>query len=116
MRLYESMFILKDGLSDDDRNSIIEKIRKIISDNNGEIISLQEWGKRKLAYEIKRELTGDYYLLRYNSPTDIIKEIDRVLKLEENVLRYFVTRIKKKDLEEELSDKEERVEESNKEV
>ena len=105
MKLYESIFILKDSLSEDNKNEIVDKIKNAISKKGGEIINLEEWGKRRLVYEIKKESHGIYYLLRYNGTPEILKNIDRIFKLQENVLRYFTTKVKKEEQTQEISDK-----------
>ena len=116
MRLYECMFILRDRLSDEERDALLNKVKKIITDNKGEIIEFKEWGRRELAYKIKKESVGIYYLLRYNAPPDAIREIDRLFKLEDNILRHFITRIEKEDLEYFPPPEEGNVEEAGKEV
>ena len=61
MRKYETIFILDPDLEEEQAQSVIEKVKGIITQTNGEILKVEDWGKRKLAYEVKKKPKGHYY-------------------------------------------------------
>ncbi len=88
MRKYETLIVLRPDLEEGIRNEMIEKFREIIS-AEGEVTNVDEWGNKKLAYEIEKLREGYYVLVEYNAETTLPKELERNLKISENVLRYM---------------------------
>ncbi|PID82935.1 MAG: 30S ribosomal protein S6 [Clostridiales bacterium] len=88
MRKYETLVVLRPDLEEGNRNSIIEKFKEIIS-KEGEVTNINEWGNKKLAYEIEKLREGYYILVEYNAKTTLPKEFERNLKINEEVLRYM---------------------------
>lgn len=91
MRSYETMFIVKPGLTPEEADKVAEEVSALIS-SNGEVISLDKWGKRKFAYEIEHLTEGYYYVIQFNAQGSFIAELERRLKLNDNVLRHLVVR------------------------
>lgn len=91
LRPYETLFIINPNLSEDDNNSIIDKFKSII-EKDGEIVDVDKWGKRKLAYEINDLKEGYYVLINFNSDTDVVDELQRVFKIDDEIMRYIVVR------------------------
>lgn len=92
MNKYEIMFILKSN----EENAIkaeVSDLKAIITDMNGEITNEKEMGNRKLAYPIKKELNGYYYVINVNANNDAIAEFDRKAKINENVIRHLIIRL-----------------------
>ena len=87
MTKYETTFILEPGLEEARVNEEIEKVSGWIRDLGGEIIEVQRWGKRRLAYEIHKKRDGIYTLLLYSGPGAVVRELERRLKLNESVMR-----------------------------
>ena len=87
MTKYETTFILEPGLDENRVNEEIEKVTHWIKDLGGELLDVQRWGKRRLAYEIHKKRDGIYTLFLYSGPGPIVKEIERRLKLNESVIR-----------------------------
>ncbi len=87
MTKYETTFILEPGLDETRVNEEIEKVSGWIRDLNGEVIEVQRWGKRRLAYEINRKRDGIYTLVLYQGGGPLVKEIERRLRLNESVMR-----------------------------
>lgn len=90
MNTYESVVILTNKLSDEEKTAQVEKISQIISSNGGEMIGVDDWKTKKLAYEIKHETEGAYYLFNFNANPSIIAEYERLLRIDNKVLKHLV--------------------------
>ncbi|MFW5980203.1 MAG: 30S ribosomal protein S6 [Bacillota bacterium] len=96
MREYEASFILKPDLDDEGKEKIVERIKNVITDYDGEIIEEDVWGERSLAYEIDDYRSGYYTIITFQTEnTDLIDELKRIFRIMENVMRHLV--IKKDD-------------------
>lgn len=89
MTKYETTFILEPGLDEPRVNEEIERVSGWIRDLGGEVLEVQRWGKRRLAYEINKKRDGIYTLVLYSGPGPIVKEIERRLSLIESVMRML---------------------------
>ncbi len=98
MRRYETLFILDPDLSQDSRDSILERVHGIISDYNGILISNDDWGPKRLAYEIRKKERGQYILLNYGGEGKLVSEIERFFRIDERVLK-FITVLLEKDVD-----------------
>lgn len=87
MTKYETTFILDPGLDENQVNGEVDKTVEWIKSQGGEVLEVQRWGKRRLAYEINRRRDGIYTLLLYSGPGSIVKDLDRRFHLNESVLR-----------------------------
>lgn len=92
MRKYEVMFILRPDLDEEKINELVERFKNIITENGGELTKVDTWGKRRLAYEIQHVREGYYVVFQFNSQPDVAKEMDRVLKITDGVLRHIIVR------------------------
>lgn len=92
MRKYEVMYILRPDLEQDAIQAAVEKFRGIIADG-GEITELQEMGKRRLAYEIDKFRDGYYVLVNFQATPAVVEELERVMKISDDVIRYLVVKI-----------------------
>lgn len=95
MRNYETIFVLRPNLEEERRNEVIAKFTNIIS-NAGEIKNVDEWGTRKLAYEIEKLREGFYVYVNFMAPTDLPKELERNFKISDEVIRYIVVNLEEK--------------------
>jgi len=86
---YETTFILEPGLDEVKVNEEVERVSGWVKDLGGELIEVQRWGKRRLAYEIERKRDGIYTLVLYQGPGTVVKEIERRLRLNEQVMRVL---------------------------
>ena len=89
MKLYEMMYILK-PYYDDFVNQSVERVIKLISSNGGVVVKNEVWGYRMLAYPIKNYDKGIYVLIYFNIDENMLKEIARVLKNTESIIRYMI--------------------------
>lgn len=94
MRPYEVLFIIKPELDEEQTEQTITKFTDLIANEGGEVVKVDKWGKRRLAYEIdKKWREGFYTLVHFNSQPEVVTELDRVMKLTDGILRHMVTRI-----------------------
>jgi len=91
-RKYEMIFILNPNLGEEGLLTTVEKVKKI-TEEAGTLDSFEEWGSRRLAYEIDDQKDGFYYLMRFTSEVSFPAELERVLKITEGVMRFLVIRL-----------------------
>lgn len=90
MRSYEMMLAIDPQLEDEELDSLLNKVKKVVKGTKGEVNNIDKWGKRKLAYEIKDFNEAIYVVLKFNADEKKISELERVMKLEERVIRYLL--------------------------
>jgi len=90
MRSYEMMLAINPQLEDEELDNLLNKVKKVVKDTKGKVTRLDKWGKRKLAYEIKDFNEAIYVVLKFNADEKKISELERVMKLEERVIRYLL--------------------------
>ena len=88
---YETLFVVNATLSEEGIKSVIEKFTALIA-ANGEVTSVNEWGKRRLAYPIDDMNEGYYVLVDFNAPTSFIAELERIFGITEGIMRSIVKR------------------------
>ena len=89
MTKYETTFILEPGFDEGKVNEEIERVSQWIRDLGGELLEVQRWGKKRLAYEIEKKRDGIYTLMLYQGAGAMVKEIERRLRLNESVMRVL---------------------------
>ena len=87
---YEVLYVLNPNLSEEETQGVVEKFKTLI-EQNGTIDEMDEWGKRKLAYEINYLTEGYYVLVKFTSAPDFPAELERILRNTETVMRSLVT-------------------------
>lgn len=92
MTKYEMLYILNAEATDEVKEAIIAKFENLVKDNGGEVESIDKWGNKKLAYAIDYKTEGYYVLMTFASDPSLIKELDRVAGINENVLRRLITK------------------------
>lgn len=92
MKAYELMLILRPNLEDEAREAVLEKVRGIITAAGGTVDSEEVWGKRRLAHEIDHTEEGDYQVTLLHADTATVAELDRVLHITDQVLRFMIVR------------------------
>lgn len=90
MDRYEIMFIVKNTIEDEAVKKEADALQSLITSDKGKIIEFKEMGKRKLAYPIKKELTGTYFVMTVEANHDTISEFDRKVLINENILRHLI--------------------------
>lgn len=92
MNHYELMYIMVPTLDGEALETVMTKVTTLIESVNGTITEVKKWGKRRLAYEINDIKEGFYVVVTFDADPSSITEIDRVLKLTEEILRFMITR------------------------
>ncbi|NWF52890.1 MAG: 30S ribosomal protein S6 [Nitrospirae bacterium] len=99
MNVYENIIILNASLSDEEIDTAMTKIKEFVTGQGGEILKINIWGKRKLAYEINKQKRGLYALLIYKIPPAIIKKLEEFYKLFDAVIKYSIINLSTKQVE-----------------
>jgi len=90
---YETVIILKTNVEKEASENFGKKVEALITSNGGELVKVEEMGKRVLAYEVKKEREGYYVLFTFKAQSTFIKEFERILKLDEIVLKHLVVKL-----------------------
>ena len=91
MNRYEAIFVISPEADEEKIQSLIERMKGIIEEN-GSVENIDEWGKRKLAYEVKGFNEGFYVLMNFTADTAIPAEMDRVFKITDGIIRHMILR------------------------
>lgn len=89
MKNYELVYVVRPNAEDEVKEAVMNKVQEVIS-ANGEVEKVDTWGNKKLAYPIAKFTEGYYVLVNFKSGVDVPKEIDRNLKINENVIRHMI--------------------------
>ncbi|MGH7231267.1 MAG: 30S ribosomal protein S6 [Nitrospiraceae bacterium] len=93
MQSYESIFIVRPSLSDEDTSKIIEKMKSAVEKSGATLLKSENWGKKKLAYEVKRERKGTFVYLHFKAEGGAIGELERSYRLEDSVIKFLTVRL-----------------------
>lgn len=93
MQLYESIFIVRPSLSDDDTNKLIDKMKGVLDRAGASLLKMENWGKKKLAYEVGRERKGTFVYFHFRSGGEVIGELERSYRLEDSVIKFLTVRV-----------------------
>lgn len=96
---YETAVIINAALDDEQIEAVVAKITGIITDGGGEISETEKWGRKRLAYTINKNRIGYYVIYRFEAPVDLIAELERLMKIDESVVRFLTIRLEKEALE-----------------
>ena len=92
MNKYELAVVLTTKIEDEERAASIEKIKEVIARFGGVVTNVDEWGKKRLAYEIQKMKEGYYYFIHFESDATVPAEMEARLRIMDNVLRYLCVR------------------------
>ena len=101
--IYETTVIVNAGLDDPQIDAIIDKVQETIVKNNGEIMELAKWGRKRFAYPIKKKNNGFYVVFEFKSSGDLVARLERHFLLEENIIRFLIIGLDKKALQARIS-------------
>jgi small subunit ribosomal protein S6 len=90
---YELMYIVRPTVDEQALAAVNEKIEKFITNGGGQLLKREDWGKRRLAYPIAKFTEGFYSVLQLDLPSRAVRDLDRSLKLTEEILRFLITRV-----------------------
>ncbi len=92
MNKYELAVVVSAKIEDDERAATIEKVKEIITKHGGTITNVDEWGKKRLAYEVQKMREAFYYFIQFEGQSTVPAEIESRVRLMENVVRYLVVK------------------------
>lgn len=92
---YETVFIVTPVLSENQMKEAVQKFKKVITDNEGEIIHEENWGLKKLAYPIQKKSTGFYYLIEFRGQGELIEKLEVQYRRDERIIRFLTFKMDK---------------------
>jgi small subunit ribosomal protein S6 len=95
MRRYETIVIVDPDLGEEERGTVFDKIRELIPQTGGLLVEFDEWGGRKLAYEIKKKQRGYYVCINYCGGGDLVSEMERQFRIDDRVMKYMTVLLDK---------------------
>jgi small subunit ribosomal protein S6 len=90
MRNYEAMYILKPTLDEEAIDAAVARFEDVVKNGGGEVVKTDRWGKRRLAFEVNGCNEGFYVLMYFKSPSVASQELERILKIQDDVIRHLV--------------------------
>ena len=99
MNQYETVFITTPVLSEAQMKETVEKFRKLITKNKGEIVHEENWGLKKLAYPIQKKSTGFYYLIEFKADSAFIEKLETDYRRDERIIRFLTFKMGKYSVE-----------------
>ena len=94
MRRYEVVFIVHPDLTDEEIKAVSDRYGELIVSQKGTVIKTEDWGRRKLAYDIKKQSKGAYLLIDFYGPGNMIKEIERNFNIDDKILKFLTVKTK----------------------
>ncbi len=95
MHIYESIFIINPNLSDEETAGVIKKMQDVVANQGGEMLKFEDWGKKKLAYEIKKHKRGHYAFFQFKSAPAVVSELERTYKMTDTVIKFMTIKLEK---------------------
>jgi small subunit ribosomal protein S6 len=88
MRTYETIYIVHPEIVGDSYTAVIDKFKGILTDQQANVLKVDEWGTRKLAYTVKKQGRGTYVLMAYEAGPTVIAELERRMRIDENIIKF----------------------------
>jgi small subunit ribosomal protein S6 len=92
---YESAIIINAALEEEQIEATIKRIEDLIRVNSGEIIDIDKWGRKRLAYSVNKTKSGYYIIIRFNALPELVSKLERMFQLDEYIFRYLTIRLDK---------------------
>ncbi len=92
MNKYEVAVVVTAQITDEERAAVVEQVKAYIARRGGNVTEVEDWGKRRLAYEIAKQSEGYYYFVKVDAEPTMSVELEKDLRIMENVLRYLIVR------------------------
>jgi len=90
---YEATVVTRTNMTDDALKVLIEKLYGVVKSFKGEVLETEDWGKKRLAYNIQKEVRGHYTYFVFNGTQGVVEELERNMRIQENVLRYLTVKL-----------------------
>ena len=98
MKKYELLFLIDSSIENEKIDEVVAKISDVIKNNGGNVTELNNWGKKKTAYEVNKKWEGFYSLINFEAPAELIKELERVMRIDERVMKFLVVKVDEKKI------------------
>lgn len=92
MRSYEILYVIRPNIEEEAKATLVKRFDEVLTNNGAEIVESKEWGKRRLAYEIKDFKDGFYHIVKLNGDSAATDEFDRLAKINNDIIRHIVVR------------------------
>ena len=89
MPQYESIFIVRPSLSDEETEKVVAKVKGVLERTGATLLKSENWGRKKLAYEVKRERKGTYVYLNFDSDGRVVGELERSYRFEDSIIKFM---------------------------
>ncbi len=93
MNKYESVLIARQDLGASQVSSLVDSLKQVLSDQGAEIVRVDNWGLKNLAYRIKKNRKGHYVLFNFSAPAQAIAEFERIMRVNEDIIRYMTVKV-----------------------
>ena len=93
MNKYESVLIARQDLGSSQVNALVDSLKEVVSAQGGEVVRVDNWGLKNLAYRIKKNRKGHYVLLNIAAPAKAVAEYERVMRVNEDIIRYMTVKV-----------------------
>jgi small subunit ribosomal protein S6 len=93
MRIYEELFIVKPDVPEEELDALVEQLRAQLTAAGATVDKIDKWGKRRLAYRVDKYREGSYVLLQFTAGAEVVKELERRLRVSDMVLKFLTVRI-----------------------
>lgn len=98
MNIYENVVILNPSLNEEELKSAVDKITDLIKNSGGDVFKVDNWGKKKLAYELSKQKMGVYFIFLFKAPSSTAKKIEDYFKVFDPVVKFMVVKLGKKQI------------------
>lgn len=95
MPIYESIFIINANLTDEETANAIKKMQDVVAKQGGEMLKFEDWSKKKLAYEIKKQKRGHYVFFQFKAAPAAVAELERTYKMTDSVIKFITVKLEK---------------------
>lgn len=96
MRIYEELFIVRPDATEEEIDPLVEQYSAVITTKGGTVDKVEKWGVRKLAYRVEKRTEGYYILIQFTAGPDVVKELERRLRVTDMVMKFITVRIDEK--------------------
>jgi len=96
--LYEMIFIIKSTLTDDEVVKTMDKVKATVERGSGEIVLIENMGRKKLAYEVQKEKKGIYILMHFKGKGNLVFDVERTCRLEETIIKFITVKVNPSDI------------------
>ena len=95
MKDYESIFILNPSIEEAEAEKIVQRMQDVVNGHGGQMLKVEKWGRKRLAYIVKKQKKGEYVLLHFKGQPETVAELERNYKMVDSIIKYLTVRLEK---------------------